>query len=205
MDTIRYAAAHANFLYKLGMANLWMFSGLISNIMGSDPTTDASQRTTTSPTILDAGVKSNVVPGEAFATINHRIHPADRLEDVLRHYEAVLGGDDRIEITTEDYMEPFPVSPYDNGDATFQILCNSALEVYPDAAVIPGLMIANTDAKHYEPLSDRVYRFSPTFLVGDELNMFHGLDEKISLQNYRQVVQFYYRLIRNAAYEIVPK
>ena len=84
-DTIRYSAAHATFLYKIGMANLWFFGWLVELIMAADPTTDAAQRTTTSPTILSAGVKTNIVPMEAYANINHRIHPSDTLDDVLKH------------------------------------------------------------------------------------------------------------------------
>ena len=52
-------------------------------------------------------------------------------------------------------MDPLPVSPYDNGDASFQIIAVSALEVYPEAVVVPGLMIANTDTKHYASLAAR--------------------------------------------------
>ena len=46
------------------MANLWLFGWLVELIMAADPTTDAAQRTTTSPTILSAGVKTNIVPME---------------------------------------------------------------------------------------------------------------------------------------------
>ena len=63
-DTIRYSAAHTTFIYKIGMANLWFFGWLVELIMAADPTTDAAQRTTTSPTILSAGVKTNIVPME---------------------------------------------------------------------------------------------------------------------------------------------
>ena len=52
-------------------------------------------------------------------------------------------------------MDPLPVSPYDNDDASFQIIAVTALEVYPDAVVVPGLMIANTDTKHYTALANR--------------------------------------------------
>ena len=57
--------------------------------------------------------------------------------------------------STAGYMDPLPVSPYDNGDASFQIVAVSALEVYPEAKVVPGLMIANTDTKHYASLAAR--------------------------------------------------
>ena len=46
------------------MANLWFFGWLVELIMAADPTTDAAQRTTTAPTILSAGVKTNIVPME---------------------------------------------------------------------------------------------------------------------------------------------
>ena len=60
-----------------------------------------------------------------------------------------------ITSSTAGYMDPLPVSPYDNGDASFQIVAVSALEVYPEAKVVPGLMIANTDTKHYASLAAR--------------------------------------------------
>ena len=66
---------------RLALANLWMFRGLVSSILAGDANTDAIQRTTTALTIMEAGFKDNVVPGEARAVVNHRLHPAERLED----------------------------------------------------------------------------------------------------------------------------
>ena len=106
-----------------------------------------------------------------------------------------------MEINTANYMDPLPVSPYDNDDASFQIIAVSALEVYPDAVVVPGLMIANTDTKHYSSLAARMYRFAPNFLHSDELDMFHGIDEKISVETFGKVVQFFYRIIKNSAFD----
>ena len=40
----------------------------------------------------------------------------------------------------------------------FQILANSALEVYPDAKPVPGLMVANTDTIRYEDIVEKTYR-----------------------------------------------
>jgi carboxypeptidase PM20D1 len=49
-------------------------------------------------------------------------------------------------------------------------------------------MIANTDTRHYQQLSDNTFRFSPTFLRKNDLDRFHGLDERISVENYAQVI-----------------
>ena len=45
------------------MGNLWFFSGILSLFMSKDPVSDALQRTTTAPTIFNAGFKDNVIPG----------------------------------------------------------------------------------------------------------------------------------------------
>ena len=46
-----------SFLYKMGLANLWMLGDLVSGILGKDENTDAIQRTTTAITIVQAGFK----------------------------------------------------------------------------------------------------------------------------------------------------
>ena len=51
-------APHMTFLYKLGLANLWMLGDLVSGILGKDENTDAIQRTTTAITIVQAGFKA---------------------------------------------------------------------------------------------------------------------------------------------------
>ena len=49
----------------------------------SKGSTDAIQRTTTAATIVKGGIKSNVLPSEASAVVNHRIHPADTIDSVI--------------------------------------------------------------------------------------------------------------------------
>ena len=79
---MKYVAPHASFGYKLILGNLWLFSSILSSIL-SKGSTDAIQRTTTAVTIIRGGIKSNVLPSEASAVVNHRIHPADTIETVI--------------------------------------------------------------------------------------------------------------------------
>jgi carboxypeptidase PM20D1 len=81
-DTMKYVAPYASFGYKLILGNLWLFSSILSSIL-SKGSTDAIQRTTTAVTIIRGGIKSNVLPSEASAVVNHRIHPADTIETVI--------------------------------------------------------------------------------------------------------------------------
>ena len=73
-------------------------------------------------------LQDNVVPGEARAVVNHRIHPTESLEDILKHDKKVIN-DDRVEIKTLGYFPPPSISPYSNDVTPFQIVANSALQV----------------------------------------------------------------------------
>ena len=72
--------------------------------------------------------QDNVVPGEARAVVNHRIHPTENLEDILKHDQKVIN-DNRVEIKTLGYFPPPSISPYSNDVTPFQIVANSALQV----------------------------------------------------------------------------
>ena len=78
-----------------------------------------------------------------------------------------------------------------NNNKKIVTLCSQAvkcyLQVYPDGRVTPGIMIANTDTRHYQDLSENIFRFSPTHLAKSDLDRFHGLNERISVDNYAQV------------------
>ena len=75
---------------------------------------------------------------------------------------------------------------------------NSILDVFPSAVPAPGTLVGNTDTKHYSHLADNVYRFSPAVLDKESIKLFHGIDERMSVKNYGQVVNFYRRVVDNA-------
>jgi carboxypeptidase PM20D1 len=56
-------------------------------------------------------------------------------------------------------------------------------------------MTAATDSHHYLSISDAVFRFSPVRATTDDLKRFHGTNERLSINNYREMIQFYYRLM----------
>ncbi len=147
------------------------------------------------------GFKDNVIPDRATAIVNHRIHPADDIGVVLDHDRAAID-DDRVSIRVLEHMSASATAPFDNEDAAFQVVANSVLEVYPDSAVVPSLLIGQTDGKHYEWITSRIYRFTPSYLGVNDGNMWHGANERIAVDSYANTVRFYDRLIANAAYNI---
>ena len=62
-----------------------------------------------------------------------------------------------------------------------------------------GVMIGNTDTRYYWNLTDSIYRFAPTIAVGQaDLKRFHGINERISVENYEKAVNFFYHVMENA-------
>ena len=149
--------------------------------------------TRTSTSIWDLPVAVNDT-NEIFGTIFHGLHPADNIDSIIDKHR-VLINDSRINVGLEpDYPNyPAKVAGYSSDCIPFQIVANSALEVYKDGKIIPGPMggpnykMSTDSAKHYWSLTDNVYRFSPIVLTRDDISMWHGMNEKISVENYNQV------------------
>jgi carboxypeptidase PM20D1 len=59
-------------------------------------------------------------------------------------------------------------------------------------------MIANTDTIHYLPFSNKVYRFFPTLIYPEDAARYHGDNERIGVDDYKRVIDFYFRLMQNA-------
>jgi carboxypeptidase PM20D1 len=71
--------------------------------------------------------------------------------------------------------------------------------VFPEAVVLPYLVVGATDGRHYATLTSNVYRFSP-FRIGPEaLEMIHGTDERVGVGNLVRAARFYAELLRRGA------
>ena len=73
------------------------------------------------------------------------------------------------------------------------------LDVFPDAAVAPGLVVGGTDSKHYGRIADDAYRFAPLELDITDTSRLHGVNERIGVENYGKAIAFYEGLIRRSA------
>nr|CAD7198242.1 unnamed protein product [Timema douglasi] len=193
----RYLAPHVSFGYRILYNNLWLFSGLMAREMEHRPITNAIVRTTSAITMFNGGIKSNVIPPSAKAVINHRVHPAQSVAEVIAHDRKVID-DPRVDIRVKISREAHPVSPFGPTSIPFQMVAASIRQIYPDAIVVPAVFIANTDTRWYLSFTSNLYRFLPTVILPSDVNRYHGNNERISIHHYYKAVSFYYRLIKNA-------
>jgi carboxypeptidase PM20D1 len=186
------------FAQRLVVRNRWLLQPLLLNAMQNSPTSNGTIRTTTAETMFNAGIKDNVLPTEAHATVNFRLLPGDRIDDVLAHIHAVVN-DDRVSIepNRDNYREASPVSALD-GEG-FKLVRATIADVLPDVPISPFLVTAATDSSHYTGVSQEQLRFVPYTFTTQAAQRFHGINEAIPTDDYLRCVRFIGRLITTAA------
>ncbi len=192
-----YIGPELHFGQRMVIANLWLFNPLVRQQLAANPTSDATIRTTTAVTIIEGGVKENVLPPKARAVVNFRILPGDKVKDVLEHVRQTVS-DSRVNIALhgDNPREPSRISSDDT--QSFRLLQRTIVQIFPQALVAPNLSIAATDTRNYENLSDNIYRFAPAKIGADDLKRIHGTNERIAIDNYCDVVRFYVQFLRNS-------
>lgn len=179
---------------RLVFANLWLFKPLVLQQLASKPETNAMIRTTLAPTMLNAGVKDNVLPGVAQAVINFRLLPGERSEDILAWLNDTLPPSVKVKVHEGFFSEASDVSPTDS-DA-YQRVAALAAALPGEPVPTPFLLIAGSDARHYQALSGNVLRFLPVSLQREDIARFHGPNERLARDQYAQMVRFYSGVIQ---------
>jgi len=191
-----YVGPEMPFFSKLAFANQWLLKSVIMSKYEASNSGNATIRTTTAPTIFKSGFKDNVLPAVATATVNFRILPGETSNDVITHIEKTLN-DSRVKIKKIGQgNEPAAVS--DIHSDGFKQIEKSVKQVFKNTITAPSLMIGGTDEKHYSKVSDNLFRFLPSVFDSEDLKRIHGINEKISIDNFKNCIRFYRQLILNS-------
>ncbi|KAH9400302.1 PREDICTED: probable carboxypeptidase PM20D1 [Rhagoletis zephyria] len=197
-DMVEAMAPYASLPYRILYSNLWLFSPLVARLLEADKLMNSFIRTTTAVTIFQSGIKDNVLPGRAEATVNHRIYPLNSVADTLATDVEVIDDEDVDVAILGRAIEPHPISPYGDDTFGYQTIRASIQQVFPGIAIIPGMMYAATDTRWFLNFTRNIYRFSPAYITLDDFGMVHGHNERISEENYLKLVNFYHHVMLNA-------
>ena len=187
------------FLNRLVFANKSIFSSVITGVYEKTSSGNALVRTTTSPTIFNSGVKDNIIPQSASATINFRIIPGETIATVVDRVNMIIN-DERITIKSGKFIsEPSQVSS--TSSFGYKTLHRTISEIYPTILVTPYLVVGGTDSRHFNEISDNIYRFSAIKINRSNIKSYHGLNERLSVHDFENSIRFYYQLIKNSTLE----
>jgi acetylornithine deacetylase/succinyl-diaminopimelate desuccinylase-like protein len=141
----------------------------------------ATLRNTANPTMLDAGYKVNVIPGEAHAVVDGRFLPGFE-EEFLAQVDEIIGPD----ITREMLHYDKALETTFDG-ALVDAMIASLLAEDPEARAVPYTLSGGTDAKSFSILGMRCFGFAPLRLPPDLdfSGMFHGVDERVPVDGLR--------------------
>jgi carboxypeptidase PM20D1 len=179
------------------LRNLEVTRKVVERAFGASPQTNALIRTTSAATIVEGGIKSNVLPQEARAIVNLRVMPGDTVTGVLDHIRSVVGDEVRVSLAdTRHPGDPSPLSPIEGGG--WAAISDTVAEVFPGARPTPWILFGATDSRYFTPIADGVYRFVPFSMTGGDLSRVHGTGERIRLSDAARAVAFYRRLIVRA-------
>ncbi len=192
---LEYVGPEMRFQEKLVFANSNLFASVIMGIYQKTGPGRAVVQTTMVPTVFNSGIKENVIPSSASATINFRILPGLKIDDLVERVRSIIN-DDRIKIVLKDFhSEASKVSSTETSG--YAIINKSIKEIFPDVITVPNLVIAATDGRYYGKLCDNIYRFLPIRLNPDNIKSMHGINERIPVDEFKDAIRFYVQLIKN--------
>ena len=192
---LRALSDHMPWTQRFFINNMFLFEPIVMSRFDDVPAVQAMMRTTTAATIIDGGVKFNVLPIEAVGIVNFRILPGETLAGVKARVIEIID-DERIEVSYEGVMsEPSPVAATE-GFSWEQLTGAIRDSLAPEAIIIaPRLLIAATDTRHYRNLCANHYRYNGLRFSPGEIGMIHGTNERIRISNLKNATRFYHRLM----------
>ena len=160
--------------------------------LSAQPYLNARLRTTCVPTLLEGGHAENALPQMARATINCRMLPDEKPEEVKAAIVAALA-DEKIAVTPVAPAKPSPPSPLTA--AVLSPIERASASMWPGVPVIPSMSTGATDGLFFRAAGIPVYGVDGIFEDVDD-NRSHGRDERQSVTSFYEGQEFLYRLVK---------
>jgi acetylornithine deacetylase/succinyl-diaminopimelate desuccinylase-like protein len=155
-------------------------------------------RTSVVPTMLSAGIKSNVIPPSAEATLDIRALPD---EDLAKFRETLAGviNDPQVKVVAEDATYSMvPAPPSRLHTEMFDALERAQKEVAPEAITLPLMGTGATDSSFLRAHGVQAYGIGVP-KTEDEARTVHGNDERIEVKQLGIFVRFEFSAVTAVA------
>ncbi|MBX9927907.1 MAG: M20/M25/M40 family metallo-hydrolase [Gemmatimonadaceae bacterium] len=167
-----------------------------ATVLRATPVFDAVLRNGISPTIVGGGIRSNVIPASATATLNVRTLPGESVDAVVERLRRTVNDSlVRIEVTSRG--EESPAMPASG--ALFDAVRSAARAIDPAIIVVPYLSTGATDSARLRVWGMQAYGLLPFPLAQDDEDRMHGNNERLPLASLTFGVRFIYEIAARAA------
>lgn len=183
---------HFRQLYAAGILRREPDETLLRELADEHPRVRSLRTNSIALTTLTAGVKHNVIPAQAEATLDCRLVPGYEPERFLEEFRAVIA-DSAVQVE-QVFCSSTPASPLDTElYAVIASACRAAIE---DAVVVPSVSTGFTDSRVFRRRGIPAYGFVPILVQPDDFGRVHGNDERISIENMRLGTQILHATVR---------
>jgi acetylornithine deacetylase/succinyl-diaminopimelate desuccinylase-like protein len=162
-------------------------------LSAANPVWSSMLRNSVAPTILQAGVRANVIPSEARATINVRLLPGELPGEFT---EAMIKVVDDPEVRIElESLNTRPSPPSDIETDLYRSVVKAAGAVFPGALTVPLMSTWATDSAELRVRNVNCYGLVPFPLTEAEIGRMHADNERLPLSSLRPGIELIYRTV----------
>lgn len=193
VPTVRAALTELAALYGVE-PDLDDVDGLLAKFGPAAQLVESTVRNSANPTVLEAGYKVNVIPGNASAQVDGRMLPGFE-DEFIATMDELTGPDVDWEFQHRDGPLAAPVD-----SPTFAAMAAAVRKFDPEGHPIPYCMSGGTDAKQFSRLGIAGYGFSPLKLPPEfgYGKLAHGVDERVPVEGLRFGLRVLEEFLRNA-------
>ena len=165
-------------------------------IRATHPRYNSMLRTSISPTIIQGGFRSNVIPAQAEPRLDVRALPGEDINAMVATLRRLID-DPAIQLVSPGGGR---VKSPASGIQTdmFRALENAQRKVFPEAATLPVLLTGATNMAPLRARGVHAYGLGAPASSEDSTRV-HGNNERISLAGVRQFVEFVYHAVTSVA------
>lgn len=168
-----------------------------NQIRAHDPELDAMLRTTVAPTMLNAGMKINVIPNTAVAQLDVRRLPNETREEVLARFRQTVN-DSAVDVSLAPGQQMPATEPSSFTTTLYHAMEHAIARVYPRDVAVPYMARGATDGSFLRSHGMAVYGV-PIFLREALDSRAHGNDERIAPKNLEDGVELLWQIVLETA------
>ena len=166
-------------------------------ISDANPLWNAMVRDTITPTMLSAGVRPNVIPSEARATLNVRLLPGDTITALLADLNKLVND---AQVKLEVQPDGGLAAPDSSLESDFYAaIVKASAEEFAGVPVLPFQSTWATDSAQLRLHNVQAYGLVPFPLSEEDLKRIHGDDERIPAAAFSKGVSLLVRLLSEFA------
>jgi acetylornithine deacetylase/succinyl-diaminopimelate desuccinylase-like protein len=164
-------------------------------LSNASPLWNSMLRDSIAPTMLQAGIRRNVIPSEARGVINIRLLPGNPLEPLLSKLQQLVN-DPQIRFEVEPGSGQAAPSSSLTSDL-YATITRVAKNQFPGAAVVPFMSTGATDSWPLRMRNVQAYGVFPFPLADTDSLRMHADDERIPIESFHKGVEFLYGIIND--------